>query len=247
MTERRAALNLVVLLMLVLLLSACGRNTTPPAPTTPTPREISGTAEGWPGGEAVVRAETTEFSIIAEGTISADGSFSLTLPVEGAELANALTTADGDSFCSSPDSVSTIEIAPGPFKTVFIANYFYVYDSTGSELLGYLSTESTPQDSFNNAYASSNVTVKGDCVTTYGNESSTLRFDLDYKAGWNAIFSTESGAVLSVSTRQFPAGTGRWTYVSEEVPPGEEGPPTDPPSPPCEPDDPECAPPVTPA
>jgi len=247
MSERRAALSLVVSLTLVLLLAACVRNSTPPIPTPTAPREISGTVAGWTGGEAVVRAESPNPEngapiTIAEETISADGSFSLTLPVEGAALADALETADGEFFCPDygvGDVVSTIEFTPGLFETVLIGNYFYVYDSTSGERLGIISPETTPENNFVNAYASSDATVKGDCVTTYGEESSTLRVDLDYNAGWNAVFGTESGSVFSISTGPFPVDTNpRWTYMSE-IPP-----PTDPPSPPCEPDTPECAPPT---
>ncbi len=231
MKQRRAALSLVVSLILALSLAACGRNTTLPTPTTPVPREISGIAEGWTGGEAVVRAvDVSDPGVsFAEGTISADGSFSLTLPVEGEALAAALSTIDEAFFC--PD---TVEITPGPFEAVFVSNDFIVYDSASGELLGFIYAERTPENAFNNVYASSDATVKGGCGTT-DNET---RFDLDFKAGWNAIFSTEDGSVLSVSTRPFPTNV-TWTYHSDEGP-------LEPPSPPCEPDDPECAPPVTP-
>lgn len=74
-------------------------------------------AEGWSGGEAVVREESTERFVVAEGTISTDGSFSLTLPVEGETLADALCTIDNNFSCPGPNSMSTIEITPGPFPT----------------------------------------------------------------------------------------------------------------------------------
>ncbi|CAA9365774.1 MAG: hypothetical protein AVDCRST_MAG93-7965 [uncultured Chloroflexia bacterium] len=142
----RTARNLIVPLMLALSLAACGGNSAPPmepptnnspTPTTPAPKEISGTIDGWLGGEAGVRAESTgsetgELVVLAEGTISADGSFSLTLPVEGEALAAALFTIDSSFTCAGPNSVSTVEITPGPFETVFVKNYFRVYDSTDS-------------------------------------------------------------------------------------------------------------------
>lgn len=107
-------------------------------------------AEGWSGGEAVVREESTERFVVAEGTISTDGSFSLTLPVEGEVLADALFTIDSNFFRSGsePDVTSTIEITPGPFETVFVGNFFSVYDATDGELLGFISLDVTPENPF---------------------------------------------------------------------------------------------------
>lgn len=224
--------------------------TPPPPPPTPlTPKEISGTAEGWSDGQAIIRAEGTDLdnsrqSFVAERTISADGKFSLTLPAEEAELADVLFTADQELFCPEP-GVSTVKITPGPFETVFVGNYFLVYDATEDELLGSISPDRlVPQNDFSYAYAPSDVSVKGECVTTYGDESSTLRLDLEYKAGWNAVFFTQRGPVLSVSTGLFPTDA-RWVYTDEfQVLPG---PPSDPLSPSCDPEDLACPPPVTPA
>jgi hypothetical protein len=234
-SERRAALSFVVSLILALSLAACGRNTTLPTPITPIPREISGTAEGWTGGEAVVRAVDVFNPEVpfTEGTISADGSFSLTLPVEGEELAAALGTLDKDFFCPDQSGGSPVRITPESFEGVFVGNYFYVYNSASGERLGVIYAERTPENAFNNFYASTDATVKGSCGAT-GNE---IRFDLDFKAGWNAIFSTEDGSVLSVSTRPFPTEV-TWTYESDDSSPEPE------PLPPCEPDTPECAPPT---
>lgn len=221
----------------------------PPTPTTPIPREISGTAAVWSGGGAVVRAESFGLDSarvdVADGTISADGRFSVTLPVDGAALADALLTADADLFCPGPNSVSTVEITPGPFETVLVLNLFRVYDAADSrESVGIIFPDySVLDDSPNYFYAASEVSVAGACVTTYGEESSTTRFDLDFKAGWNAVFSTESGpgseAVLSVSTGPFPTNI-KWIYEDEAALPE----PPEPPTPPCA--NPECAPPDTP-
>lgn len=215
MSERRAALSLVVSLILALSLAACGRNTTPPTPTKPVAREISGTVEEWTGGEAVVRAiDIFDPEVpFTEGTIHADGSFSLTLPVEGEELASALATLDETFFCPHQNSGNTVEMTPASIETVFVSNGFFVYDSKSGELLGSISPELKPENTFNNVYASSDATVKGDCVTSYDE----TRFDLDFKAGWNALSSTEDGSVLSVSTRPFPKNI-TWTYRSDEVP-----------------------------
>ncbi len=242
MVTRRTALRLVVPLISVLSLAACKSGTTPPTtdpptPTPPTPHEISGTVEGWPGGEAVVRAEgfnldDSRQAVVAEGTISADGRFSLTLPVEEAELAEVLVTADQELFCPAP-GVSTVEITPGPTELAAVPNYFGVYASTDSdERLGNIAANFTQNNGYTNFFASADATVQGECVTTYGEESSTLELDLDFKAGWNAVFSTSGESVFSSKTGPFPEVTG-WTY-SEEISPV---PPV-----PCEPGDPECGP-----
>ena len=219
---RRTALRLVVPLISVLSLAACKSGTTPPTtgpptPTPPTPHEISGTVEGWPGGEAVVRAEgfnpdDSSRVDVAEGTVSDDGSFSLTLPVEEAEFAEVLFTADQELFCPAP-GVSTVEITPGPIKLAAVPNYFGVYASTDSDKrFGNIAANFTQDNGYTNFFASADATIKGECVTTYGGEeTSTLELDLDFKAGWNAVFSTSGESGLSSKTGPFPEVT-RWTY-----------------------------------
>lgn len=236
MVERRTARNLVVSLMLVLLLAACGDGTTPPTtdpptpnptptPTTSTPKEISSTIAEWTGGEAVVKAEAFEDGghiLLAEGTISADGSFSLTLPVAEDIPDDAFVPFNEADICETEQgAVSTVEFTPsGPFDSAFIYS-FAVYDSAGSDYLGdiYLENDSG-ETSYRYNYVASDVTVTGECVKTSsgsgGSASYTNRYNLDFKAGWNTS-TTTYGEGLAYSTASIPAGIS-W-YYTEALPP----------------------------
>ena len=223
MKGRSAALNLVVSLMLVLSLAACSRKVTPPPnnppiPATPTPEVLSGTIEQWTGEAAVIRAlsynfETNESVVIAEGIINNDGSFSLTLPVDEG-VADALFTVDNGNFCEtnttgSNDIRSTIKVTPSSIE--FANTGLFVYKSASSsedEIIGdVLVTDNNYAIAINFNYAVSDVTIKGDCITT----SSTDRYDLSFKAGWNKVMAVFNSEGRSLSTEPIPE-TISWSF-----------------------------------
>jgi hypothetical protein len=222
--QRRVALDLAISLMLMLSLAACKSGTTPPStdpsiPTSPSPKEIGGTIGGWIGEEGIVRWKTYnpdngEDIVLAEAPISAEGNFSLTLPV-GKVLDRELFPFEPGTFCG-PDALNTIEATPSLIKLT-ITEGFSVYASADSdEDLGRLRFESPdPSKSLSYLYATSDATITGECVEVSagsgGGGSSTLRFDLDLKAGWNEVVLTSAETASTVATESFP-DTARWTY-----------------------------------
>lgn len=248
--SKRVAINLVVVVVLALSLAACRNNstmpTTPgvpaipgdpdfPTPGNPQPKEISGKVEGWTLGEAFIRAEghteRDETIVLAEGPISADGSFRFTLPVSGENLDKALYSVDSEDFCG-PNSSGAVEVTPSQFNLVDV-NFFSVYESADSSLdeaIGELYLTSGDPSVYSGRltyeYSFTAASVQGECVQnstdTGGSDSSTTRFDLDYKPGWNEVQYTSAGfddepVVNLYVTAPFPADTS-WAYAHYDPP-----------------------------
>ena len=186
---------------------------------------LSGTLEQWVDESAVIRAlgynfETEEAVVLAEGIISDDGSFSLTLPVEEG-VADALFTFDSDNFCATyqfdggGDIRSTLEVVPSSVGLAIVG--FFVYESAYSsedEIIGdVLVTDDSYEVAINFNYAALDATIRGDCINTLSADfTSTDTYDLGLKAGWNKVMSVPTPDGRSLLTEPVPEDI-RWSFI----------------------------------
>lgn len=188
---------ITLLLGLSLLLSACGgqsSTTTPdstgvaPLPTTFT--TLNGKLVNWPGTTAMLASKdffTTPATLLAQTTVSNDGSFSLTLPSE-ATMTSHLNKLD---LTPSTGCTSTIT-SSDPETKVFSTKGFEVSmagQATGSAGLGYSPTAFRPGKKGDLAvrwfYADRPMTLQGTSSCS-GTNTYIESYDLHFSKGWNA-------------------------------------------------------------
>lgn len=138
---------LVSLFTLVSLLAACGgpNAAARPAPVTDQVKVLRDTAKGWTGEDAVVRAEAynaeDEYVVLAQAPVTADGSFSLSLP--GAESVDDIlfTLTKKDLLCETAQGTTTGTADMTPSRLEMTAVELTVYpsslpDSNNEDYLG---------------------------------------------------------------------------------------------------------------
>lgn len=221
--------------MLMSVLAACGGAPVSATAGEPGAKVLEGTAEGWTGEDAVVRAEAYDEKdnhvVLAKSPVSADGSFGLSLP--GAEgVAHALITlTKKDLMCGTDHgaAASSIEMTPSSLEVASVALSVYpssLPDTNDEDYLGMLSFEN-PEGSVEvlHVYAAAAATIRGKCTFTdrykdseTGEEvehTDTIIVDLNLVAGWNEVVSmTEEGtasATTVLSTGAVPKGLS-WRY-----------------------------------
>lgn len=204
-------------------------------PPAPQGKELSGTAEGWTGQDAVMRAETygengEDYIVVATSPVAEDGSFNLSLPGEEG-ISAALVPVTGD--CEPGEG--TLEVTPDQFDLATISLWAYPADApetSGEDFLGlfsYSSEDGAVQ--VEQFYASSDASIQGNCTRTGTYEdpetgelvdyTDFITYDLDLVAGWNDVVLTfedtsDTTLNLNVSTGDVPEGL-TWQYFEDII------------------------------
>ncbi|CAA9323734.1 MAG: hypothetical protein AVDCRST_MAG93-5869, partial [uncultured Chloroflexia bacterium] len=168
---RYAHLNGLFVMMAVL--TACGGEPVAATVREPGAKVLEGTAEGWAGEDAVVRAEAynekDDHVVLAKSPVAADGSFGLSLP--GAEGVNdaLITLTKKDLMCETGQSAaaSSAEMTPSSLEVASVALSVYpssLADSNEEGYLGVLSFEN-PEGSVEvlYLYAAEDATIRSHC------------------------------------------------------------------------------------
>lgn len=210
----------LLVLSLALALGGCRQATVPEDPTTPpvspippdnTPAErvISGTLTGWNAGEAFVTfpGGGFGFSIISDGentsvedidlrpplfqgTVAADGSFSVTLrSPDPSELIPFECTEDGPNVAAAGIAVTSSVANPTQGEEIV---GIYSYADTGSieRRAGWL-------------YVAEPYEAEETCTPVEGQEGTT-RIDLSLETGWNEVVSTATGLDSVLTSEPIP-------------------------------------------
>lgn len=234
----RRVVGLVVSALLATLLAACSS-----APT-PMPKQLSGTAEGWKDADAVIRVATPSSTgpdgnstvpgiPLAEGTLSAEGAFVVTLPVLEAS-SEAFVVPD---FACNEGQRGSVSVVPDTLKIARAANLEVFSGSGMGEVIGGLyqyAPEPRTERGFYSVnlsylYASGSGTISGTCIYEDSGLKETIVFDLELEPGWNTVILTH---ILKINPDDFkvidelfqigsiPSGT-RWYYSAATPPPAE--------------------------
>lgn len=233
---------LVSVLALTSVLTACGGpggadELVPVSDLSQEPKVLSGTAGGWTGEDAVVRAETYNADgdpvILAKSPVAADGSFSLSLPgAEGVGDALIIVT-EQDLSCEERGERGTVAMTPSRLEATMVELNVYpspLPDGNSEDDLGSFSFENfwEPTEVIKEVlavYVTEDVTIRGSCTFTYSHDDSgtgkevevtdTTTFDLDLVAGWNDVLATSEDDADSwtttYSTGAIPEGF-TWRY-----------------------------------
>ncbi len=216
------------------LLAGCGTNASSTGASTGassvTNLQISGNAQSWTGGEAVLRAVGTNQELdyfVSFGHIADNGDFSIELPK---------TPNVPDSFgplkCEANDT-GKIVLTPSTLRVTLIRSFgVSETQDSGSPVFG--EVENVSGDPTGNgaatlgtyAYASSAGSVKGTCPSIYGNPMYT--FDLSLEAGWNHVILsfTDPSKDFTATYRTAPLPENlSWVYNEFPTPPKEPPPP----------------------
>lgn len=217
----------VVMLLLGVLLTACGRDNPVEPPVNPA-RELSGTVQNWEGGTATVQAVVTgeEGEVIgtldASSPLEADGSFELTLP-ETPDSSVLMDSGIAEVCEGTFDGTATPETWQETFGELAVEQ--------NGETVGLLSLASSEAIAgFRDGavgdfvvtplYVATDVTIQGTCTSQFG----TFNFDAELEEGWNlTVFTIEEldptggfpSRVSAESVETVPAGAG-WYFVENE-------------------------------
>jgi hypothetical protein len=234
--------SLAVLVAAVLLLAACGRQTTDPEqPPNLGARALSGTIQDWPGGAAEITAQVYRpdfrVEVIASGEVNDQGGFSLTLPDS---LREALLFSLPPELLQYCENLNVSE----PQARGNIIAWLEAY--RGADMLGavvqisaldwadeWTGAPPTGTSAVGRVYVDRDVSVTGSCEDQFLGLSAS--FEVDLEAGWNIVVvrvteSTEARLGVEVKTEPVPDAVGWHLWV----PPA---PPPPPPPPPVEPDE----------
>jgi hypothetical protein len=184
---------------------------------------ISGTVQDWTGGAATVRAVShvgQQEVTLAEGTINANGTFSLTLP--GAETMGPYLSSV-ESFSCEDDANGEVVFTPSPLRVLEFDPEFLVFSADGS--IAHLWQEDEDGRVYvSQIYSASSATITGSCATySYVDDEPvpfTYIWDLNLTAGWNDGISEITETGQNFRTGAIPAGVGwQWRYGTVPLPP----------------------------
>lgn len=221
--------HIVIFAFVIGLLAACNTETVTSGTSNVVDLQVSGTAQGWTGGTAALRAIGTNREddyLVGYGTIASNGRFTLELP----ELPN-VPDSFGPLTCEVGET-GELEITPSTLRVSLVRSFGVTEKHSLDDLeLGeviYIRGDSAGNEDFTlnmYAYASTTGTVKGTCV--FVDKTSTHTFDLTLAAGWNHVVVTFTNLttdfVATYRTAAPPADLS-WTYNEFPLPP-HEGPP----------------------
>ncbi len=213
----RLHVRIVMLVFVVGSLAACSTGTSSPGTSSVVDLKVSGTADSWTGGAAVLRAFGTnrkDVEFVSQGSIAANGDFTLELPepLSLPDLFGPLTCEVGET--------GELEVTPSTMRVSLVRSFRVTetpdLDDSGMGEVVYIKGDQAGSDGFTlgiYAYASTPGTVKGTCV--FVDKTSTHTFDLTLAAGWNHIVVTftdpTTNFVATYRTATLPADL-RWTY-----------------------------------
>lgn len=211
------------------LLAACNTETVTPGTSSVVDLQIRGTAQGWTGGTAALRATGTNREddyLVGYGTLAPDGSFTLKLP----ELPN-VPDSFGPLTCEVGET-GELEVTPSTLKVSLVRSFGVTEKRSLDDLelgeVSYMEGNPAGNEDFTlgtYAYASTTGTVKGTCV--FVDKTSTHTFDLTLAAGWNHVavsFTNPTTDFVATYRTAAPPADLSWTY-NEFSPPPHEGPP----------------------
>ena len=188
------------------------------------PVVLSGTLQGWDGGEATVAApsygESEAFlGNIAEAPVAEDGSFELELPAEVPD--ELLYEIDASVIC--PEGGITLSPASFQGTGVFVLEVSQDETPTGIAMLA--SSEAlVTQESANQGdqmvfriYTAEPVSIQGTCI---GADGTSQTYDQDFQEGWNTLVVTatavsEGVPAFETTTADVPDGLN-WFFVPHE-------------------------------
>lgn len=182
------------LLGLTALLGACNPGP-PPGPNTLEAGTVSGSLSSYTGGAAQLYAYAPLLrELLAEGTVAANGKFSVTLPTTPG--ATQLQPIAGEGCTAQPT------VTPAHARFVFTDTYMVAREE---ELVGYTEeitnagqANGTGRSDVLRFYASTAARVTGQFICG----GTTSRFDLDLKAGWNVVQRTVLAVSGDITTSQ---------------------------------------------
>lgn len=205
--------------------------------TEPPTKVVSGTVQGWTDGRAAVRAVAGDYGEVyrdvplAEGSLEADGSFSLTLPPADEIPDNVVYPAKSLFSCIKgipggyEGETGSVEIVPADLGYVYLTAFAVFRPGTDANREGdlYYRGDGAKTDATHNVvylYATADGTVKGRCTTSAGDKEdgydTSDSYDLALKAGWNEIIQTDTSSLRSVTsslqTGPLPQGL-TWQYL----------------------------------
>jgi hypothetical protein len=200
-----------------LALSACSTDTTPASPFT-----LTAQIQGWPGGEADVQAYTDALhqspTLLAQGTVAPDGTFTVDLPAAPPSSADLrLLDLCPDLSRSDPAAniveTGTLRISRAgvPLGATFSASSVgaatFTHLSAGDVRAGYV-------------WADRDLTVRGPCVFEYAGQGYTIMlhqtFDLDLVQGYNHVYATfglDAGNLTSLLQVGSPPAEVPWLFI----------------------------------
>ena len=214
----RAIYRTLVNTLALALLAACGVS----GESTDRQR-LAGTVDNWPGGSGIVEARSYDDMgqplVFASGTITPQGTFSLTLPDKPSGLVPFDGASCDDMSISTTDAQGNVffslEVLRDEQKigTVVQADALHSYDGSSPSILVF------------RMYVDRDVRVTGTCDEG-GILGGTFTYNLDLKAGWNAVMLR----VIDVSREhpKYTAETGaipasvKWLYVAAPTGPDPE-------------------------
>ncbi len=209
------------LLLSGLALGACAGT---PEPARPAPRLLSGTAQEWTGGTAVIKAVATNRQnnyLVALGSMRSTGDFAVTLPT-------SVEARDSSApFACQENETGKLEVSPSTLRVSLIeALPVAPTEKNGEPEIGELNFANRDQASGYNvtrvvqAYTPVAGTVKGTCRIDYrsaadGSDFSTetFSFDLTLAVGWNDVVRTNTSSGKDFS----------WAYETRTPPQGSAG------------------------
>ncbi len=231
----RLPIHVVLLALLVGSLAACSVGTSNPAINSVVDLRVSGTAQGWTGGAAVLRVFGTnreDVEFISQGSIADNGDFTLELPepLSMHESFGPLTCEVGE--------IGELEVTPSTMRVSLVRGFRVTkrpdLDDSGMGEVVHIKGDQAGNEDFTlgtYAYASAPGTVRGTCIGDYG--TSTHTFNLTLAEGWNHVvvaFANLTTDFVATYRTVAPPPDLRCVYY-EFPPPPHEGPP-----PPSEPD-----------
>ena len=218
--------------VIVGLLAACRKESSIPGTNSVTDLQISGTARGWTGSTAVLRALGTnreEKYFVSLGSIAPNGDFTLELPQPP-----GVPDSFGPLTCEAGET-NNLEVTPSTLIVTLVERIGVTetHDLDNPEMGEVVHIKGDPagnEDSTRGMYAYASVpgTVKGTCVRV--DKTSVRNFNLTLAAGWNHVVVTFTNPttdfVATYRTTALP-GDLNWTYYEFPPPP----PPSEPAAP----------------
>ena len=198
-------------LLITVALSACGMSTSGEAAQI-----ISGQVPSYGGPAATLEAvDDIGGADFGEGSIEADGSFSLSLEARVSQ--SALRPIDSLKACDNI-RISDSDARTAGLGQIRVTRVNGINNSTVGALVLTRSERSagnTTTTAVGRVYVDRNVSVSGQCRPE--NSDTRLEFSLDLRAGWNIVtFETRSSGfplTSSVTYRTGLAPEAEWTYI----------------------------------
>ncbi len=198
--------------------------------TEPPTKVVSGAVQGWTEGRTTVRAVAGDYGEVyrdvplAEGSLEADGSFSLTLPPADEIPAEVVYPATSLFSCTEGETGS-VEVVPADLGYAYLEAFAVFLPDTDTNREGdiYYSADGAETNTVQDVvylYATTDGTVKGRCTTSAGDNEdgydTSNSYDLTLKAGWNEVIATDTGSprrvTSSLQTGPLPQGL-TWQYL----------------------------------